>query len=278
MSLRSEMTCKNCARFLQDPISFPCFCVFCREHLYDDSAKSGSIQCNKCSKSFEISESDFIANNLITSILKKELHLTDEEKSVKISLYHILNRLDQLQNMFKVKETDSEEFSYCHFSEIRRKIDIQRERLKARIDEIALNLIEQTNDKERIYISKVNSLLLGFAHTDIPKANQAVLDEFRKPNLVIDEVKRLLNEHEQKISQLQCKLAEFDVLNNEIKPIEFRAEQEFQNASFGYLSNHDKLLCGFSDQPTKIWDLKMNACVYMREGHTNEVRCLDFFT
>ena len=276
MSLKSEMTCNICGRFLQDPVSCPCFCVFCQEHLHDDYSKNGSIKCNTCNKCFDILSNNFPTNKLIARTLENELHLTEEEKFLKSLAKDILKRLDALQNDFKVKQKDSEIFRHDHFLEIRRHIDIQREELKAKIDQVALKMVDQINEKEKIYSSKVISLLSDIQDTDIRKANQIMLNEFRKPNMNLDEIKRLQIEHEVKFKQLQSDIAKFNSINTDIRAVTFNANTALHDDSFGYFSftPQNRLIIGCSDKIRK-WNLEKDKCSSTFLGHTKEVWCLD---
>ena len=58
-----------------------------------------------------------------------------------------------LNDDLKRAKTSLELECHEHFQEIRRKIDLHREKLKQKIDTIALNLIEQTNDIEAAFMN-----------------------------------------------------------------------------------------------------------------------------
>jgi hypothetical protein len=83
MSLKTEIICNICKMILNNPISLPCYCVVCDIHLKDNSVKNGWIKCLNVIKVFEIAKNEFKPNKMIKNILKKELHLSDEEKTLK---------------------------------------------------------------------------------------------------------------------------------------------------------------------------------------------------
>ena len=83
MNLKKEMICSLCKLILNNPISLPCYCVVCDIHLKDNLVKNGRITCLTCDEVFEIAKNDFKPNKMIKSILNKELHLRDEEKTLK---------------------------------------------------------------------------------------------------------------------------------------------------------------------------------------------------
>ena len=128
MSLKSELICNICKLILKDPVLLPCLSVVCGKHLHDDITKSGVIMCLKCDKEFKLPESGFPPNEVVANIIAKEYHLNDKEKAIKRSIQDMIRKLEQLQEDLKQKHhEDLEANNFNYFSEIRRKIDIQRE-------------------------------------------------------------------------------------------------------------------------------------------------------
>ena len=272
MSLKSEVICKICKRFLKNPISLPCFCVICDEHLHDGSAKHGLIECSKCSRSFDISQTEFKTSEMAASILAKDLHLTDEEKSLKNSFQDALQQIDQLQDELKSKQSVCEVTCFDHFSEIRRQIDIRREALKAKIDEIALEMIDLTNEKEKSYHLKLSELLIDMIEINTP----AETEVFRHPDLVISEVRQQLVKNLRHITKLKSKIANLDMYDTNVRANEFKVGREFQNESFGSLRRVDQKLISCSESGIiKVTDLETNVCMVTLPGHRQTVMCLE---
>ena len=132
MSLKSEMICNICKFFLKNPVSLPCQCLVCDEHVHDNS---GHITCVTCSKVFDVPSDGFPLNKIAESILDKELHLSDEEKSLKKTFRELIGQIVRLQEEFTLKQSEMERTSFDHFAEIRRKIDLQRETLKVQMND-----------------------------------------------------------------------------------------------------------------------------------------------
>ena len=61
-------------------------------------------------------------------------------------LSNMIQQLEHLQEDLDRIFSDLKGLSFDHFSEIRRQIDLQREKLKKKIDEIALKMIDQVNE------------------------------------------------------------------------------------------------------------------------------------
>ena len=278
MSLKSEMICMICKLFLHKPVSFPYHCLLCNEHLHDDTAKNGSIRCTKCLRDFELRENEFAPSYLASYILEKELHLSDEEKAFKKSIHDLVHQLEQLQIEFQPKYTEWERNNFDHFSEIRRKIDIHREELKAQIDKIALKMIDQLNEKEtecKLELSKLHSKITD---TNIRQKNQALLKELRNPNKILNDFKSHLTEREAKIMEIQNKLVEFDNAVKNIKSFDFSASHE--NYTFGILKMNTlpkkkRLVTCSQDRTIRISDLESNRCIRSLDEHADQVFCLE---
>ena len=269
MTLKLELICNICKHILEDPISLPCLSAVCSKHLSD-----GSIRCLECEKEFDVPQNGFPPNKIVSNILANELYLSDAEKTVKHAIQELIDQLEQLQEDLKEKHSDLEQRSFDHFTEIRRQIDLQREQLKAKIDEIALKLIDETNEKENAYKSKMEKSLLNVTRIDIEQSRQTLLEEFRKPHLLIEEVKQMRNEQEQKVNEFQARIKELGSLCGEIESLIFTPNQSFRDESFGLLKPNG-LIAYVSAKKIILWNLASNECVATLEGHTKDIECLE---
>ena len=277
MSLKSELTCNICALVLKDPITLPCLSAICREHLNDVAAKNSLIKCMKCDKEFEVPESGFRSNEMANNIIEKELYLSDEEKTIKHAIENLIQKLEGLKKDVKQKIFDLERTHCDHFSEVRSQIDIQREELKAKIDEISLKMIDQVNDMEKEHKTKMEEAILATCTQDTQKSREILVQEFRKPGLLIQEVNRLQSEHEQSVQEIQARINEFDWISDEVKAFEFKASEGIRDESFGLLkmSKPDGLVACTFETMIKIWDLESRECVATLEGHFGDTYCLE---
>ena len=273
MSFKSAFICNICNLVLKDPITLPCLCVICGQHLHDGSSKYGMIKCLKCGEVFDIPKEGFEANTFMATNLDEELYLTEEEKCIKHAIQNLIQKLEQLKEELMRKHSNLERISFDHFSEVRRQIDIHREELKAKVDEISLKMVEQVNENEAYFISKTeNSSLL---EVNITLSMQTLANEFRRPDLVIENVKLLRNEHELMLDEFQVRLNELGMLKRDIKSLGFNATSDFQDASFGNLVKFNGLLLAYAlGQDIRIWDMKSNELVASIDGHLDEINCL----
>ena len=274
MSLKSEMICSICKLILKDPVSLPCSSAICDGHLRDDTAKNGTIRCLECDQEFDISQRGFPQHKMASNILVKKLHLSDEEKAIKQAIQETIQQLEQLQFDLKAKHSDLERISFDYFTELRRQIDIQREELKNKIDEIALKMIDQVNKKETDYISTMKQYLLAATPVDIEQCMQSLANEFRNPNLIIEEVKRIQNEQQQRVKQFQARIKEIESLFLEMEPLVFKPSTSFLDESFGILRSNGLIACAL-DKNIEIWNIVSNECLAILEGHSMNIRCLE---
>ena len=276
MSLKFSLVCSICKLVFKDPVSLPCSCAICSEHLRDDNAKNGLIKCMKCDQEFEISENGFTPSIIMANTLENELHLSEEEKTIKYTIHGLIMQLEQLKYDLEQKYSDIERASFEHFLEIRRKIDKQQKELKTKIDEIAQKMTNQANEKENAYKLKMKNSLLN---VDIFHSRRLLENEYRKPNLTIENAKRMQIEHELKIAEMQSRLADLNYLNDEIKSFEFEVslKEPVRDDTFGHfkLSKPSGLIACSVKTKIKIWNLRTNECVVSLDGHSKEIWCLE---
>ena len=107
------------------------------------------------------------------------------------------------------------------------------------------------------YKLKMSSLVKESAKLDIDQSNEALINEFRKPDLAINKVKQVIFEHESTIKDFQSKLLKMGNLINDIKSVKFEANKNFKDESFGVLKlNKSKKLINGCGNNIKIWDLE----------------------
>ncbi len=78
--------------------------------------------------------------------------------------------------------------SHNHFQKIRRKLDLQREELKEKIDKIYFEMIDETKEKENSYASRLESLSYKGEIQTIEKEIHSVNESFRNLNVSLDSI------------------------------------------------------------------------------------------
>ena len=157
-------------------------------------------------------------------------HLTDEEKTHKRALEQNRENSEKLTKEIKNKTTHLEKICHEHFSDIRRKIDIEREEKKIKIDQILFTFIDKINQKETEIIEIIKShASTADQYIEMPNMN----DKFREQKINIEEIGRAVAEGKSKINVLHSILTYFDSIEKEIKSYDFKKNPEFKESEFG---------------------------------------------
>ena len=315
IQMEELLTCKylNCNKFFHIPIRLPCDNTLCQSHikeLYEDKENMSSIRCYFCNSVHSLSENDgyFPINYDLKKLLDLNLHLSEKHKNVKI----LNEKLDKLTNEIKCVKTQPDLFVYDYFAELRKKIDIHREKLKYEIDQISEEMI----DKLKLLENECNSNLKE--HVEIfndkieKKENNQFIDEIRKPNLneeklneLYEEINKCINENETLFEILKNKLLneksiEFKpslIIDNKhdlfgqlnIKTTITKDETPINNSISQNLDGHSSnvstmkiiaknkhLITGSADYTIKIWDIDAGVCLKTLKSHTDELSCLKY--
>jgi hypothetical protein len=137
----------------------PCDDSICREHISErDVLNQNKINCNKCQQEFQVRANQFKSNESLTQIIESHSYLNDEEISLKQQLEVSIKIFFDYYDEFIQNKTQLEMNVFEHYQEMRFKVDEQREELKKRIDDIALELIDKIKKSEEKTI-QVKTLL-----------------------------------------------------------------------------------------------------------------------
>jgi hypothetical protein len=141
---KSEVTCSYCLKIYKDPIDLPCGDSICRQHLSDrDVVKQNKITCNKCNGEFQLNDDAFRSNKNLKKQVENQSYLSEGEINLKQKLEESIKKFFQYYDEFSQIKNKIETDVFDHFQELRFQIDEHRERLKVRIDDIALVMIDK---------------------------------------------------------------------------------------------------------------------------------------
>ena len=255
MSLKLYLTCSYCSKILDRPITLPCADTICQEHLHENPTKT-HLKCLTCDADLNLktlNPSDLKPNKAMQKLLDSEIYLSEEEKSLKYSLDEFIVILHHLSDEYQQTKLKLNLECHEHFQEIRRLIDIHREQIKIKIDDLALAMIDQTKVFESSF---EKSLRIKFENeTEETPNNKLNLDEerkdleakFRDPNLLIESIRYLKLKQETTIDDLKIKLKEMTQIKDHLKANEFKANLSVDiDATFGSLN-----LIEYFDNPFK---------------------------
>ena len=85
-------------------------------------------------------------NENISQILAQDLHLTVQEKNIKDEMERLFTETNNVAEQLKAKGAEVEVFCFDHFAKIMNSIDLQREELKQKLDDIAESLLKRVKE------------------------------------------------------------------------------------------------------------------------------------
>jgi hypothetical protein len=231
----------------------------CKQHLVEkDFAKQNSIKCIECKQDFEVKDNDFKTINSVKKQLDDHVYLSDEEFSLKKQIEDSIRQFFQLYEQFTLDKTNLDLDVHNNFQEIRFQLDEHREKLKEKIDDIYMEMIDKTRKFEATYLKslegKLSASLKSFETTSIKQSLKETEETFRNPNLLIESIREMQRQQEEAITELKLKLDEqSQVKDHLIEMNEFSPNLSFSHESFGLLR-----LKEYSFDPFKSQILKDN--------------------
>jgi hypothetical protein len=214
---KSYWTCSFCSKIFKHPIELPCEHSICREHLSErDVVKEKRIKCKECNGEFQIKDNQFKSNEAFKKLIESHSYLSGEELSLKQDLEVSVRKFFEFYEDLNQNKSKLESDVFEHFEEIRFQIDEQRERLKVKIDGIALAMIDEIKKHEAMCMKH---LKVRFSSLDDSKSLQIKLSEledtFRHPDLLVETIKEMQQKQEESLNEIQLKLSEM----NQVKDI-----------------------------------------------------------
>jgi len=240
---KSQLTCSYCSKIFKDPIVLPCDDSICGEHLFErDVIKENRIKCNVCNQEFQVKDNQFKSSKAYQKLVERQSYLSDEEQGLKKDLEESTLKLFEFYEEFIKSRTKLESNVFEHFQEFRFQIDEHREELKKKIDEIALQMIDETKKYEAMYLNNLKKNFFKTPHFDQTQTLENELNQievtFRNPNLLIEAIKEMQLKQEESLNEIQYKLNEFNQVkddlksSNEFKPNLSWFDQEEQTSLF----------------------------------------------
>ena len=177
-------------------------------------------------------------NESLSEILEMNLHLSEKEKKIKMEIEKLLETNKSLTEELKKSEAQSDAFCYDHFAKIENTIDLQREELKKKIDELSFDLIDQVKQCKSKFDSdlKSNSSKNVLNINEISEIESDFDENLRQIIFPRFELETLINELISNREFLSEKLDQIKVISGKIKACTFLVKEIDLNASvFGVL-------------------------------------------
>jgi len=133
-----------------------------------------------------------------------------------------MRKFFETYNEFVQNETRLETDVFNHFQEITFQIDEHREELKKRIDDIALEMIEQTKKYQTMYFNFLKEKFsstpsMDMTSTSVENELNKLEETFRNPKFSIELARELRNKQEESLNDIQFKLNELTNIKDNLK-------------------------------------------------------------
>jgi hypothetical protein len=205
-SFNEVLTCKICQKYYLNPILLPCRNNICEEHINKQTKdiNAQSYKCELCSQDHEIPENGFIVNEPFIEMMNTNVHLDE----ITIAAKRLVDHLENSNKKIDLIEKDPEDFIYSYFSNEKNKVDLKRETLFAKINDISdemINKIKQMENDCKSNLSEKQKNLIDKNKFDSEKVTKKISvwkEEMRNPKLdktqlakIVDESINLLSEN-----------------------------------------------------------------------------------
>jgi hypothetical protein len=242
---KSQMTCSYCSKIFKKPILLPCHDSICLEHLSEKAVvKANRIKCNKCNEEFGVKDNKFKPNEALNKLIESHSHLSNDEISLKQKLRASIRNFFDFYDEFNQNKSKLDLDVFNHFQEMRFRIDEHREELKKKIDEIALEMINETTKCQNIYLNNLKENLFEtssfYEVISIEDTFNEMEEVFRNPNLLIETIKTMQQKQEKSLKCIQLKLNEINQVKDHLEEAnEFQPKSSLdqtETSLFGSLS------------------------------------------
>ena len=165
------------------------------------------------------------------------MFLNEEEKSLKQKIEESIKLFYKMYSKFSLSKTKFDLDCHNHFQEIRFQLDLHREKLKEKIDDIYMEMINRTKEFEASYLKNFNekfsSSLKSFEIKSYDEYLKEVEETFRDPKLLIKSIKGIYQKQEKTIATIQSTLKVMNHVKEDLK-----ASNKFKpNVSFSFEKN-----------------------------------------
>jgi hypothetical protein len=260
--LKSTLTCSDCTKIFKNPVELPCKHNVCKEHLLEKNVqKQNKIQCVQCKQEYQVKDNEFKSVELLNKLLDDQLYLSDEEISLNQKIEDSIRNYFQLNEEYLLGKTSLDLNCHNHFQELRFQIDEHREKLKAKIDEVALEMIDKTKQLESKYLMSLNAISVETNKTLVIEIKETE-EAFRNPTILIESIKDMQRQQENAVEMIKVKLDKLRQANDHLKASnQFKANLSFSQDSFGslnlneYSSDPFKSLILTGEQPMQLLKL-----------------------
>ena len=145
MNIKEELTCNYCNEVYTNPLTLNCCGEnICKQHVEELTLNNTSktFTCPLCNEENENQKLN--VNKCIQKMLENQLHNFQVDSKYKETLANLRIQVKKLEAVLN----EPEYYIFNEINELKRQIDLDRDKLKIKIDELADGLIQQLESYE----------------------------------------------------------------------------------------------------------------------------------
>lgn len=247
MHAKENLTCQYCNEIYKHPITLPCGDNICKQHIKElTSNSSSSFTCPLCSE--EHANQSFKVNKLIQKLIESNMHKFEIEPRFKKAYESLKTEIQKFEYILK----DPENIIYEEISELKRQVDLDREKLKVQVDALANDLIQQLDSYEAKF-----------------KADYKANIDLKHYNDLVESSKKQLAEYEQCLSLFSTTHKEIKEKGKQSERLAIDLQQKiaqlkqtlFSNIFLSYEPIQDKIESSYGKLIIKV--IKKNFCLFV---------------
>ena len=235
---KKSYACTFCGMILKDAVQLPCGFSLCNEHTTELKSVT-CFDCKACSSEHFVPSGGFDRNVTLNDQIRANAHLSPLEQGKMISLTLLFNELEEKFAEFKLKTNEFEYVSHEHFADIERQIEIRRERLKMRIDDLSEEFLQLVKAKKKTFVDKSRCIEVS----DLKREQEKDMSDLRTLVRQIDPSNNRFDQLEirqqRHLDEIQARERTFEALTKQVEKSEFYSSFDMSSSDFGNF--HDRL-------------------------------------
>ena len=177
MNIEEDLTCKCCNEIFKNPITLNC-CGdnICKHHIEQliTNSTSNQFACPLCNQ--DNVNQNLNVNKFMQKMVENELYKFKISSKYKKTLDQLKWEIQKMETIIK----DPKNFIYEEISELKRNVDLDREKLKSEIDDLANDLIQQLDSYEKKFKEEYESNIDLGRYNEIIASSKNQLSELEK--------------------------------------------------------------------------------------------------
>jgi hypothetical protein len=255
-----DYECKYCNKILKDPILLPCGLFICNEHTQNITKLTC---CKSCSSEHIVPRQGFNLNTeLKTQIETLNAHLSEAELSYKHLFSQLQSQLAEMCDDFNVKCNEFEYFTHEHFAVLECQIELRRENLKSRVDDLSQELLDVVRERKKSFVSQSTNVNINdLKQSHVKEANE--IDEtFRQLDISLESLQTHEAHQRFQLKEIETRMNTFEKMKCQVERVEFWPNFTFNQCHFGLINTRlDYLVKIYDGVVVKFFDMEKNTCV-----------------